>query len=252
MSFPTQYIQTGPTAPGAALGTLPNSGLPPVQEDVQMMDPVPGAAVDMLRQTRLSVGFVGGVLVTLGLLVTVPAATFAVLKWDGDNLLARKLAMAALGGFVWLIAALYLRAYARRIKRLIDYPTGDLLASALSAQKGFWRIACMLLAVVLMIAAGLGGRFVWSKGVRTASDDVRSAVLALVGQPADTAADPTAVDRTKGVAATQPGATQPAATQPTAPQPAVAATPAESNPLRPPLQSGQASVDTGESPATDK
>ena len=248
MSFPTQYIKTEPTADGATLAPGETPGLPPVQESVEMMDPVPGAAVDMLRQTRRSVGFVGWVLVIIGLLVTAPAVTFAVLKWDSDNLLARKLAMVALGGLVWLIAALYLQAYARRIKRLIDYPTGDLLASALAAQRGFWRIACLLLAVVLMLAAGLGGKFVWSKGVRAVSNDVRSAVLAFVGKPANMPADPT-----PSVAATQPSATQPAATEPTAPQPAaVAATPAESNPPQPPVPSGQASVETGESPATDK
>src|SRR3954454_410717 len=171
MSFPTQYIKTEPTAGGAG------PGLPPVQEDVQIGDPVPGEAVDMLRQTRRSVGFVGLVMVAIGLLVTVPTATFAVLKWDVDNMLARKLGMAALGGFVCLIPALYLRAYARRIKRLVNYPTGDLLASALGAQKGFWRIACMLLTVVLMIGAGLLGMYVSSKGVRTVSDDVRSRVM---------------------------------------------------------------------------
>ena len=196
----------------------------------------------MLRQTRGAVAFVGLVLLTLGLLVTVPAATFAVLKWDADNTLARKLAMVALGGFVFLLPALYLRAYAGRIKRLIDYPTGDLLASALAAQKGFWRIACLLLTVTLLLAAGLTGKFAWSKGVRAASADVRSAVLAFVGQPTDTGANPAPC-----VAATQPSATEPAATQP-----AVAATPAESTPPPSPVPSGQASVETGESPATGK
>ena len=245
MSFPTDYLNTEPPAAGA--GPPRGLGLRPVEEDVQVMDPVPGEAVNMLRQTRRSVGFVGGVAVIVGLLVTVPAATFAVLKWDVDNALARKLGMAALGGLVWLIPALYLQAYARRIKRLINYPTGDLLAAALAAQKGFWRIACLLLAMALMIGAGLLGRFVSSKGVRAVSDDVRSAVSAFIGQPADPAADPT-----PHVAATQPSATQPAATAPTAPQPAVAATPAESNPLPPPIQSGQASVETGETPATAK
>lgn len=250
MSFPTEYIKTEPTAAGAGPG-LP-SIQPSVQEEVQVMDPVPGEAVDMLRQTRRSVGFVGGVMVIIGLLVTAPAATFAVLKWDSDNILARKLGMAALVGLVWLFPACYLRAYAGRIKRLINYPTGDLLASALAAQKGFWRIACMLLTVVLMMAAALLGKFVSSKGVRTVSDDVRSAVLAFVGKPANTAADPTLVDPIRGVPATQPSATQPAATQPAAPEPAVAATPAESTPPPPLVQSDQASVETGESPATDK
>ena len=249
MSFPTQYIKDESTAAGPGPGQIPGQGmgLPPVQEDVQDLDPVPGEAVAMLRQTRGAVGFVGLVLLTLGLLVTVPAATFAVLKWDADNTLARKLGMVAGGGFVFLLPALYLRAYAGRIKRLIDYPTGDALASALAAQKGFWRIACLLLTATLLLAAGLTGKFAWSKGVRAASDDVRSAVLAFVGQPAETAADPTPC-----VAATQPSATQPAATQPAAPQHAVAATPAESNPPPPPVQSGQASVETGDSRATDK
>jgi hypothetical protein len=232
MSFPTQYIKTEPTAGGAS------PGLPPVQEEVQVMDPVPGEAVDMLRQTRRSVGFVGLVMVAIGLLVTVPAATFAVLKWDTDNILARKLGMAALAGFVCLIPSLYLRAYARRIKRLINYPTGDLLAAALSAQKGFWRIACMLITVVMMIGAGLLGMYVSSKGVRAVSDDVRSRVMAFIGKPESTPADPAA-----RVAATQPITTQPAATQPTAPEPTVAITPVE-NPLRPPFQSGQASVES--------
>jgi hypothetical protein len=249
MSFPTQYIQSEPTDPGVT--PAPGPGLAPAHEDVQVMDPVPGEAVDMLRQTRRAVGFVGGVGVTIGLLFTVPAATFAVLKWDTDNLLARKLGMAALGGFVWLIPALYLRAYARRIKRLIDYPTGDGLASALAAQKGFWRTACLLLTVVLMIAAGLLGRFVSSKGVRAVSDDVHSRVMAFIGKPTITAADSTPRVAATQPTATQPAATQPAATQPTALEPAVAATPAESNPP-PPVQSGQASVETGETRATDK
>src|SRR5215204_5490032 len=104
MSFPPQYIRDESTAdgagPGPGQGMSQGMGLPPVQEDVQMMDPVPGEAVAMLRQTRRSVEFVGVVLVTLGLLVTLPAITFAVLKWDTDNALARKLVMAALAGFV--------------------------------------------------------------------------------------------------------------------------------------------------------
>jgi len=130
MSFPTQYIKDELAAAGSvpAPGQVPGLGPPPAEEDVQMMDPVPGEAVDMLRQTRGSAAFVGLVGVILGLLATVPAATFAVLKWDADNTLARKLALAALGGFVFLLPALCLSAYARRIKRLIDYPTGDLLA----------------------------------------------------------------------------------------------------------------------------
>jgi hypothetical protein len=240
MSFPTQYIKTEPTDPAAG------PGLPPVQEDVQVMDPVPGEAVDMLRQTRRSVGFVGLVMVAIGLLVTLPAATFAVLKWDTDNILARKLGMAALAGLVFLIPAFYLRSYAGRIKRLINYPTGDLLASALGAQKGFWRIACMLLTVGLMIGAGLLGMFVQSRGVRAVSDDVRSRVMSFVGQTGNT---PT--EAAPRVATTQPITTQPAATQPAAPEPAVATTPVE-NPLRPPFQSGQASLETGEGHGTDK
>src|SRR5438105_144988 len=177
MSFPTQYIKTEPTAGGAS------PGLPPVQEDVQVMDPVPGEAVDMLRQTRRSVGFVGLVMVAIGLVVTLPAATFAVLKWDTDNVLARKLGMAALAGVVYLIPAFYLRSYARRIKRLVGYPTGDLLAHALGAQKGFWRIACMLTTLVLLTGAGLLGRFVQSRGIQPIADDVRSRYAAFVGQP---------------------------------------------------------------------
>jgi hypothetical protein len=249
MSFPTQYIKDELAAAGGAgaspspsPGQIPGLGPPPVEDDVQMMDPVPGEAVDALRQTRRSVALIGAVSVTIGLLFTVPAATFAVLKWDADNALARQLALAALGGFAFLLPALCLSAYARRIRRLINYPTGDLLASALSAQKTFWRIASLLLMVTLLLAAGLAGKFVWSKGVRTVSDDVRSRVMALVGKPTDTPADAAA-----GVAATQPSATQPAATQP-----AVAATPAESTPPAPPVPSGQASVETGESHATDK
>jgi len=247
MSFPTQYIRDESAAAGPSPGRIPGLGPPPVEEDVQMMDPVPGEAVDMLRQTRGSAAFVGLVGVTLGLLATVPAATFAVLKWDADNTLARKLALAALGGFVFLLPALYLSAYARRIKRLIDYPTGDLLASALAAQKAFWRLACLLLTVTLLLTAGLAGKFVWSKGVRAVSDDVRSRVMAFVGQPADTAAVPTAC-----AAATQPSATQPSATQPATPPLAVAATPAEPTPPAAPLPSGHASVETGESRATEK
>jgi hypothetical protein len=243
MSFPTQYIRDeSATAVAAGPGTGPSPVPPPVEEDVQMLDPVPGEAVDMLRQTRGSVGIVGLVFVTLGLLVTVPAATFAVLKWDADNTLARKLAMVAGGGLVFLLPALYLQAYARRIKRLIDYPTGDRLASALAAQKAFWRIACLLLTVALLLAAGLTGKFAWSKGVRAASADVRSAVLAFVGKAADPAADPTAC-----AAATQPSTTQPAAAQP-----AVAATAAEPTPPPAPIQSGQASVEMGESHDTNK
>ena len=239
MSFPTQYIKDELAAAGSvpAPGQVPGLGPPPVEEEVQMMDPVPGEAVDALRQTRGSVALIGLVAVIVGLLFTVPAATFAVLKWDADNTLARKLALAALGGFVFLLPALCLSAYARRIKRLIDYPTGDLLASALSAQKAFWRLACLLLTLTLLLAAGLTGKFVWSTGVRTVSNDVRSAVLAFVGKAADTAADPTACA----------AATQPSATQPAAPQPAVAATPPA-----PPIPSGQASVETGESHATYK
>jgi hypothetical protein len=114
---------------------------------------------------------------------------------------------------------LYLRAYARRIKRLLDFPTGDLLASALAAQKGFWRIACLLLAVVLLTGTGLGGRFVWSKGFRAVSDDVRARFMAFVGQPADTATDPTPLVAAAEPSAIQPAAIQPAAAQPAAPQP---------------------------------
>jgi hypothetical protein len=244
MSFPTQYIKDESTTAAAAPspGQVPGLGPPPVEEEVQMMDPVPGEAVDALRQTRRSVALIGAFGVTVGLGFTVPAAALAVLKWDADNPLARQLALAALGGFVFLLPALYLSAYARRIKRLIDYPTGDLLASALAAQKAFWRLACLLLTISLLLAAGLTGKFVWSKGVRTVSNDVRSRVLAFIGKPTDTPADASA-----GVAATRPTATQPAATQP-----AVAATPAESTPPAPPVPSGQASVETGETHGTDK
>ena len=273
MSFPPQYIPSEPTAastgPGPISGPGPVQpmGLPPVQEDVQIMDPIPGDAVVMLRQTRRSVGFVGLVLVTLGLLVTLPAVTFAWLKWNTDPLLARKLVMAALGGITWLIPACYLRIYARRIKRLIDYPTGDLLASALAAQRGFWRTASVLLAVVMLIGAGLLGRFVSSKGIGAVSADVRSRIMEFAGKPewtpgvpppADLApavpapADPTPVAAAPQATATEPAATQPIATKPAAPQPAVAATPAESTPPPPPVQPDQASVETGETPATDE
>ena len=265
MSFPPQYIRDESTADGAIPGPVSDPARgptpPPAQEDVEMMDPVPGDAVVMLRQTRRSVGFVGLVMETLGLVVTLPAITFAVLKWETDPTLARKLVMTAVGGFAWLIPAFYLRAYDRRIKRLIDYPTGDLLASALAAQRGFWRTGSALLAVVLLIAAGLGGKFVSSKGFRAVSADVRSRIMAFAGQPENTLAI-TPADPTPAVAAPQPSATQPsapepsapqpAATQPTAPQPAVAATPAEPTPPPAPVQSDQASVETGESPATDK
>ena len=263
MSFPPRYIPSEPTDAGASPGANPEAGLGlrPVEEDVEIREPLPGDAVDTLRETRRPVAFVGLVGVTIGLLVMVPAATFAVLKWKTDPMLARKLVMVAVGGFVWLIPALYLRAYARRIKRLIGFPTDDLLTSALAAQKNFWRTASLLLAAVLLIAAGLGGKFVWSKGIRTVSADVRSRLMAFAGQalapPATTPADPT-----PAVAATQPSTTQPAATQPAgpilivtqpaAPDPAVAATPAEPTPPPPPIQSDQASVETAETPATDE
>ena len=131
----------------------------------------------------------------------------------------------------------------------------------------------MLLVAALVIAAGLGGKFVWSKGIRTVSNDVRSRIMAFAsGQPASTPADPTAADPTPAVAAPQPSATPPSATEPSAPQPAatqptapdlavtqlaspdpaVAATPAESTPPPAPVQSDQASIETGESPATDE
>jgi hypothetical protein len=76
--------------------------------------------------------------------------------------------------------------------------------------------------------------------------------MAFIGKPVNTPADANARVAATQPSATQPSATQPTATQPAAPEPAVATTPPADNPLRPPFQSGQASVETGETPATNK
>lgn len=160
MSIPPTPVP--PNFPAAA--ALPPQQLSYAAPGVEAVVLTP-RALEMLRRTRPWVAFIGTVLAVIGVLVTAGSVvTAVVLVVQQQPAQGIAFLLYVIVGLIYLYPGIYLRRYARGIRDLVNLRASEHLEAAMAAQKDFWRLVGVLMAIILglyaviivLAVAGLG------------------------------------------------------------------------------------------------
>ena len=111
-------------------------------------------ALELLRQTRPWVQFIGLVLLVVSALVIAGAAVGGVLMVvQREPAHALQFVLYLVVALVYLFPGIYLRRYAVRLRDALNLRDSGHLEAALEAQKSFWRLVGVLTAIVVGIYA---------------------------------------------------------------------------------------------------
>lgn len=149
MSLPPSPLTPYPGAAGAAPVAVSAQQLAYVAPGMEAVVVTP-RALEMLRQTRPWVSFIGTVMLVVGVLAIAGAviATVVVATRQG-SVMGIPFLLYLVVGLLYLFPGIYLRRYAGRIRDALNLRSSEHLESALEAQKSFWRLVGILVALLI-------------------------------------------------------------------------------------------------------